>query len=145
MIKVQITRQSEYAIKMVLELSIHYGENVSAKTISRRQDIPEFFLKKTTQVLARAGIVQSQRGAKGGVKLLIPPEKITIADVIEAIEGKIALNVCLANGYECPNKNFCRVRNILSRAQEGLMKELRKDTFADLLKKVSGLDIDTNY
>jgi len=135
LIKVQITRQSEYAIKMVLELSIHYGENVSAKTISRRQDIPEFFLKKTTQVLARAGIVQSQRGAKGGVKLLIPPEKITIADVIEAIEGKIALNVCLANGYECPNQNFCRVRNILSRAQEGLMKELRKDTFADLFKK----------
>lgn len=131
----QITRQSEYAIKTVLELSINYDKNISAKTISERQDVPEFFLKKTIQLLVRAGIVQTQRGSRGGVKLIKSPEELTIADVLQAIEGTLALNVCLAEGNNCPNNNICRVRSILGRTQNAMIQELSKETFADLAAK----------
>ncbi len=128
----QITRQTEYAIKTVIELSKNYGKTISAKDISVRQEIPEFFLKKTIQFLVRAELAQTMRGARGGVKLVVSPEKITIADVIVAIEGKIALNVCLAAGYNCPNEGYCRVRKILQRTQESMLEELSKETFAEL-------------
>ena len=135
----QITRQSEYAIKTILELSKNFGESISAKEISVRQDVPEFFLKKTVQILARAGMVQTQRGASGGVKLIVKPQDITIADVIKVIEGNLAINVCLAEGNSCPNQGFCQVRKILSRTQQAMEAELAKETFADL----AGLNIRT--
>ncbi len=136
----QITRQSEYAIKTILELALHYDKNISAKTISERQDIPEFFLKKTIQILARAGLVQTQRGSFGGVRLLKSPENISIADVIQAVEGNLALNVCLVNGNNCPNKSICQVRSILLRTQNAMIKELSRETFAELAagQKVPG-------
>ena len=137
----QITRQSEYAIKTILELSKNYGESISAKEISVRQDVPEFFLKKTVQVLARAGMVQTQRGANGGVKLLVKPQDITVADVIKVIEGNLALNVCLAEGSTCPNQGFCQVRKILLRTQQAMEAELSKETFADLAGLNTGKEL----
>lgn len=59
----QITRQTEYAIKTLIELGqVPYGQLVSSKTISHKHSIPEDFLHKTIQVLSRAGLVVTQRG-----------------------------------------------------------------------------------
>lgn len=132
----QITRQSEYAIKTILELaSIPYGQILSTSKISERQDIPEVFLKKTVQLLARGGLVATQRGPKGGVRLIVPANQITIAHVIKAIEGEIAINPCLGEGYHCQNESFCQIRTILKRAQDALKRELSQETLQDILER----------
>lgn len=132
----QITRQTEYAIRILLELAeAPEGSLVPARAIAERQGIPEGFLMKTVQLLARAGLVVTQRGMQGGVRMVQPPEKITIADVLTIVEGPIALNICLNPGYSCPNMPTCGVRETLARAQEALIEELNKKTLADLARR----------
>ena len=63
----QITRQTEYGIKTLLELAqLPEGQLISSKTISERQEIPETFLHKTLQLLSKAGLAYTQRGVQGG-------------------------------------------------------------------------------
>lgn len=131
----QITRQSDYAIRTVLELSkVPFGQLLNTRVISMKLDIPEDFLKKTVQLLAHAGLVATQRGSQGGVRLAIPSDKITILNVITAIEGQIALNDCLADAGSCPNMPTCQAHRILKRAQSSLVEELKKETFADMVE-----------
>ncbi|HAP32382.1 MAG TPA: Rrf2 family transcriptional regulator [Firmicutes bacterium] len=130
----QITRQSEYAIRTIIELAnAAKGELLTTKTISQHQEIPEVFLKKTIQLLTNAGLITTQRGTQGGVRLAVPATGITIADIITAVEGKLAINVCLSAAYECPNKPVCRVREILGRAQAAMLAELSRESIADLV------------
>lgn len=136
----QITRQTEYAIKTLIELGyVPYGQLISNKVISQRQEIPEEFLHKTIQMLSRAGLVVTQRGVQGGVRLGRPLVEITIADVIEAMEGPIALNICLSPGYFCPNMGTCGVRKVLSSAQNAMLQELNKKTLADIVAEGKGV------
>ncbi|MGE5372520.1 MAG: RrF2 family transcriptional regulator [Solirubrobacterales bacterium] len=130
----QITRQTEYAIRTMLELAASPGQILSTKVISERQDVPELFLKKTVQILARAGLVTTQRGTQGGVRLARSGDTITIADIVIAVEGPLALNVCLMPGHICGNLDTCVVHQIMNRAQNALSKELSRDTLTDILK-----------
>lgn len=131
----QINRQTEYAIRTILELSkLPYGSMLNAKTISENQNIPEVFLKKTIQMLSRGGLVLTQRGTQGGVKLARPSCEITIADVVVTIEGPLALNLCINESYHCKNKPQCQVHRILRRTQDAVVRELTRETFADILE-----------
>jgi len=130
----QITRQTEYGIKTMIELAQSpEGQFISARTISERQEIPETFLHKTLQLLSRAGLVVTQRGVQGGVRLAVAADEITILDILNAIEGPLAINVCLSPGYPCNNKQDCKLRSILSRAQDALTAELSRETLADIV------------
>ncbi len=132
----QLTRQSEYALRTLLELAAHpYGEILSSKVISERQDIPEDFLKKTIQLLSLSGLVTTHRGTQGGVRLVKPADQINIADVVVAIEGPVAINPCLAPGFSCPNQSKCQVSPVLARAQQAFLAELCKESLADLVNK----------
>ncbi|MFA7148921.1 MAG: Rrf2 family transcriptional regulator [Syntrophomonadaceae bacterium] len=131
----QITRQTEYAIRTMLELArAPRGEFLSTHFISEQQDIPEDFLKKTLKLLVLAGLISTQRGVKGGIALARPAGEITLVDIIEAVEGNIALNVCLAPGYNCPNQPGCPVSRSLARAQQAMLNELRKESLEDMLR-----------
>ena len=132
----QITRQTEYAVRTVLELSrLACGELIQIKDVAEKHKIPEMFLKKTVQALSRSGLVVTQRGTNGGVRLARSADKITLADVYTAIEGQLALNVCLAENYQCENQPSCQIHKILRRAQDALLSELSKETFADIAAK----------
>jgi len=131
----QITRQSEYAIRTMLELArAQEGEVLSTRYISEQQDIPEDFLKKTIKLLALADLVSTQRGTGGGVRLARPAEQINLFDIITAIEGPISLNVCLSPSYNCPNKPTCPSNRVFQRAQDALVSELKKETLADMIQ-----------
>ena len=130
----QITRQTEYAVRTLMELTkAEQGKLLPTKLISQHQNIPEVFLKKTIQLLANAGLITTQRGTQGGVRLAVPPSEITIADVFSAVEGPLAINVCLMESNACPNKPQCGVRRVLQRAQDALVSELTRESIADLV------------
>lgn len=134
--ELQITRQTEYGIKTLLELAQSpEGQLISSKTISERQDIPETFLHKTLQLLSRAGLVVTQRGVQGGVRLALPADKITFLDILNAIEGPLAINICLSPGYSCEKMQTCKVRKILARTQAAITTELSRETLADIVNE----------
>ncbi len=132
----QITRQTEYAIRTMLELASRpRGEVLQVKIISERQGIPVEFLKKTVQLLSLAGLVKTRRGVQGGIMLAKAPEDVNMADIVKAIEGPIAFNICLEPGYICPNRDICPVSPVLARAQAAFLQELKRESLADLVKK----------
>jgi len=130
----QITRQTEYAIRTLIELAgIPENEIVQSRMIAQKHDLPEKFLNKTIQLLVKAGLVETRRGMNGGIKLAVRPELITAADVLRAIEGKIAINPCLVDNYYCKHKKSCGFHSVLQRTQDAMVTELSKSTIADMV------------
>jgi len=76
--------------------------------------------------------VSSTRGTGGGFTLVKDPNEITLLDVLEAIEGQIALNVCLLNGNSCENRPICAVHEVWREAQDSLIELLKRRSFAEL-------------
>jgi Rrf2 family protein len=110
---VEITQQADYAVRAVLELALRpEGERVSSEEIARNQNIPVAFLTKICARLAAAGVVVTQRGVNGGVRLARSPDQITLLDVIEAIDGPITLNRCARRPNECSRDRTCAIHPI---------------------------------
>jgi Rrf2 family protein len=88
---VRVSAKADYAIRAAIELAVAAGEGpVKGDRIAQAQGIPLKFLENILTEMRRAGLVRSQRGAEGGYWLALPPEEITVADVIRAVEGPIA-------------------------------------------------------
>jgi Rrf2 family protein len=88
---VRTTAKADYAVRAAVELaSVGTGDPVKAEDVAEAQSIPLNFLENILAELRRAGIVESRRGASGGYLLARPPEEISIADVIRAVEGPLA-------------------------------------------------------
>jgi Rrf2 family protein len=88
---VRTTAKADYAVRAAVELaSVGTGDPVKAEDIAEAQSIPLNFLENILAELRRAGIVESRRGAAGGYLLARPPEEISLADVIRAVEGPLA-------------------------------------------------------
>ncbi len=86
----RVTAKAEYAVRAVMELAAGEGEPVKRDAIVAAQAIPPKFLENILSELRHAGLVESQRGSEGGYWLSKPPEQISIADVMRAVEGPLA-------------------------------------------------------
>ena len=87
----RISAKADYAVRAAVELAAASDEKpVKAERIATAQNIPLNFLENILGELRHAGIVRSHRGAEGGFRLAKPPEKVTIADLIRAVEGPLA-------------------------------------------------------
>ncbi len=107
----EITQQADYAVRAVLELALHAEDEecLASGEIARQQSIPAPFLAKIVARLAAAGIVATQRGVNGGIRLTRPANEITLLDVVEAIDGPLTLNRCGHRPDECPRSGSCAV------------------------------------
>ncbi len=130
----QITRQTEYAIRGLQELAGHKDElPVQLKSIAKSCDVSEAFLAKIFQVLSQRDLVKSHRGVKGGFSLGRPAAEITLLDIVEVCEGGIALNHCLRAVSTCCASAECRISQVWADAQSALTNALSKTTLADIL------------
>jgi Rrf2 family protein len=110
---------------------------VSRKQIAKEMDIPPHFLGKIAQQLAREGIIEIVQGARGGFRLIVAPEEVTLLQVVEAVIGEIFLNDCVMRADACHRSHACSVHNIWEDARRQLRSFLREATFAKLLKESS--------
>jgi Rrf2 family protein len=110
---------------------------VSRQVVADCGAIPSHFLAKIAQQLSRAGIIEILQGARGGYRLLVPPEKLSLLDVIEAIIGEIFLNDCVIRPESCHASSSCAVNNVWMQARDQLRKTLAGVTFAKLVEEES--------
>lgn len=129
----QITRQADYAVRAVLYLAgLNNGRRAPTSEIAREQRIPPSFLAKIVSQLSVAGVVQTSRGARGGVTLARSPGDITLLEVIEAIDGPILLNECVEDPSVCYFGDDCPVHGVWCDAQSSLVQKLRTTNFLGL-------------
>jgi Rrf2 family protein len=128
----QITRQADYALRAVIYLSrLAPDTRAATSQIALEQHIPPSFLAKIVSQLSVAGLLQTSRGARGGVSLAKAPSEITLLEVVEAIDGPILLNECVACGGVCTFGESCP------------MKPVWQDTQAQLVSRLQGVTFDT--
>jgi len=123
-----VTKKGSYSIRAVLQLSMnlkdkgrtHIGE------VAQQTHIPEPFLRKIFASLARAGIVKSQRGLTGGIRLLKEVENITVLDIVEAVEGQLGIYKCLVDPGVCRKSGNCNTQIMWRGIQDSLKETLSK-------------------
>jgi Rrf2 family transcriptional regulator, iron-sulfur cluster assembly transcription factor len=129
----QLTMTGEYAVRAMMHLAtLPPGTTVQIADIAREWDVPEVFLRKIITVLSRGGLVASYRGKGGGVALGREADAITLLDVIECVEGPLALNACLTNPDICHRIPYCAVHSVWHEAQIKLREVLTSRSLADL-------------
>ncbi len=127
----QITRQADYAVRAVVHLAkLEVGHRASTSQISEEQRIPLTFLAKIVSQLSVAGLLRTTRGARGGVALARPADEISLLEVVEAIDGPMALNECTSDSDACPMGDECVVRDVWCEARADLVKRLAQTKFS---------------
>lgn len=132
----RITNQSEYAIRAVLEIARNPESVYTPNSLYEKISVPKTFLAKILQKLAKKGILSSTRGATGGFKLKKNISELTLVDIIEAVDGEIALNKCLIDGHKCSRESSCPIHPIWAEAQDVLKKTLSQKTFAQIVAEL---------
>ena len=131
----QLTRRGEYALRSMVELAGLAGGDTLAHShdVAANQEIPPKFLPQIINELSRAGLVETVRGAAGGIRLGRPADQISVADVLQAVEGALALNRCLMRDEPCERKAACPLACVWTKAQDALMAVLAGTTLAELV------------
>lgn len=135
----RITKEADYGVMLLAAMASRRGGEVhSAKEASAWTGLPLPMVSKILRTLAREGLVTSHRGASGGYSLDQRAEAITVADVIRALEGPIALVQCGTEPGVCEQESVCPTRvnwNRISKVVEGALEEV---TVADMLPPREG-------
>ncbi|UCC63446.1 MAG: Rrf2 family transcriptional regulator [Anaerolineae bacterium] len=130
----RLTRGSDYAMRGMIYLAKQpRGQICLVSDVAEAQGVPESYLAKIFQDLSRSGLVISHRGAKGGFALARDPDRITLRQVIEAVEGPIALSPCLDERVGCELSEVCEVHLVLAEAQAQLLRVLDGAALQDVL------------
>jgi Rrf2 family protein len=129
----QITRQADYAVRAMVYLAqLGPERRASTSQIAQEKQIPPSFLAKIVSQLSVAGLLQTSRGARGGVSLAKSAADISLLDVVEAIDGPILLNDCVGDNASCSFGENCPMKPVWCEAQQELVDRLGKTTFAQL-------------
>lgn len=128
----QVPRRVDYGLRAVIYLaSQNPDRSCSVGEIASQQGIPRKFLEKIIQDLIRSGVVRSKRGPDGGYSLARPPAEISFRDVIEAVEGPIAVNVCMDQNLRCDHMPRCAMFNVWNEVQRKVVDIFANTTLAN--------------
>jgi len=134
----QITRAADYAVRVAIHLaSLPPGVKVQRSELAKATGAPDSFLSKVLQRLVQTGLLSSSRGATGGFELAWGQKDLTVLDVVEAIEGRTQLNLCLSDGPTCDRKTWCPGHPVWREAQNALLQVLGGALIANLAKEAA--------
>lgn len=132
----KLSTKGRYGVRAMAELALHYGgAPISIKTISREQNLSEYYLEQLFSPLRRANIIRSIRGAQGGYVLCKAPSEITVGDIMTILEGPIEIADCI-DGYACDNEHSCATKFVWEKI---------KNSIDDVMNCISLQDIVDNY
>jgi Rrf2 family protein len=127
----RLSKKADYAL---IALTYVAAENkpASAREIAEHHDVPVELLAKILQRLVQRGLLRSQQGIHGGYQLSRPADTVTVAEVVEAIDGPLILTVCGTTNERCEQFAKCNIRDPLHRIRDRIIGALMACTIAEL-------------
>lgn len=139
----RLSKKADYGLMALQYIaSVQFGDVtrariVNTKEIAEEYNIPSELLAKVLQTLAKSGIIESQNGPKGGYLLAREAGKITIAQILEAIEGPLGITDCYheqaASSCSCMQYEHCNIRTPLRKVQDSIQQLLNSMTIEDMM------------
>ena len=137
----KVNKLTDYATVVLIDIARSDGR-LSSFQLARRTGIPLPTVSKLMKNLSRTGLAQASRGATGGYKLGRETTDISIADIIQAVEGPIALTACADTSEEhCGIENVCPVQGKWNRVNSSVRAALQEVTLADMVADVAAFGI----
>jgi Rrf2 family protein len=130
----RLSKKADYALMAMKHLALRGDRgSSSAREIAEQYDIPIELMAKVLQRLVQRGLLASHQGTRGGYQLSRPPRQITVADVIQAIDGPVTVTACSStDDGQCEQFSKCNVRDPLWRVRERILRALGECTIAEL-------------
>lgn len=130
----RISKLTDYATVILAALCERRGNLQSAAELAERTRVGLPTVSKLLKELQRAGLVVSVRGARGGYQLARPPDCISAAEIIDAVEGPVALTECASHAGQCDIESTCRVGNAWQHVNQGIRRSLEAVKLTQLLQ-----------
>jgi Rrf2 family protein len=131
----QLTRAADYATRVMVHLAgLPPETRASRSELAETAQCPEQFLSKVLQSLTKAGLVVSHRGNTGGFELPAERRNTTLLEIVEAVEGPVRLNICLASDDACPRQGWCPAHGVWEEAQSALVGVLRRTNISEMAR-----------
>ena len=129
----RLNRLTDYAVVVMAQMSLSSERTNSAAHLAEATGIPLPTVAKLMNALARSDLVMSHRGAGGGYSLARPAHSITVADVIQAIEGPISIAACVEGSVEhCESEKLCPMRGNWQRVNDAIREALHSVSLSEM-------------
>ena len=131
---VLFSRQCEYALQAILYLAAHPGDKlIPIKSVADKLQIPYHFVSKTLQMLAKSGLIYSQRGKQGGFCINEASGRVTLLQLIEAIDGRAFMEECVLGFRDCNSKDPCLLHDAWKKSRDEVGNILAKTSLKQLM------------
>ena len=130
----RISKLTDYGTVVLAHLAEHQASVRSAADVAQATGVALPTVSKLLKLLARAGLVTSTRGASGGYRLSRPPQAISAADVIDALDGPVSITECSASDGDCEHEDVCSVGGAWQRINVAIRRALKDVTLNDLVR-----------
>jgi FeS assembly SUF system regulator len=130
----RISKLTDYGTVLLAHLATHQTTVLSAAEVAAATGIALPTVSKLLKSLARSGLVTSMRGVNGGYRLARPPQEISAADVIDALEGPVSITECSATDGDCEHESVCSVGSAWQRINVAIRRALEDVTLNDLVR-----------
>lgn len=131
-----LSRTGDYGVRAVLDVALHHevGRR-KTREIADAMNIPTGYLSQILAILVRAGVLKATAGRTGGYELARDPAELRLIEVVEIVEGPVALERCVLRGIPCGSDGICAVHDAWASAQQAMVEQLGGITFADLVER----------
>ncbi len=134
----KITAKSRYALRILVDIAASGGKGPrTIKEIAASQGISEKFISRIAVPLRRAGLLATERGVNGGLRLARFPDKITLLDIVTATDGTLSLVRCLSRPGVCQRQGRCAAEKAWGRVNDALSAALRRVKLSDVVAEQS--------
>lgn len=134
----RLSKRGVYGLRTMTGLAARYADGVvPLSQIARTERISLPYLEQLARALREHGLVQSKRGARGGYRLALTPDQITVGDVLRALEGPVAVVECAVEGSscDCARGAACSAWQVGTALRDRIVDTIDSTTLADLLPR----------
>ncbi len=130
---IRLSKLTDYAVVILSHMAAREGEVYTTARLAERSGVPEPTAAKILKLLARASVLVSQRGSSGGYGLARPAAEISVAEIIVALDGPIALAACVEGSLDhCGVEQLCAMRGNWNRVNRAIRDALEEISLVDM-------------
>ena len=130
--RIELTRRGDYGVRAMLALARVSPEQITGSALADSTGVPTSLVPQVMGALVRAGLVSNRLGRRGGYRLAKPATRISLLQVVEAVEGDGRRRTCVLRGGPCRSDGACDVHEAFFAAQEALFGSLASVSLADV-------------
>ncbi|HUV42901.1 MAG TPA: Rrf2 family transcriptional regulator [Patescibacteria group bacterium] len=126
-----LTKKTDYGLELMIALAKNYGQGpIALRQIAKQKKLPFKYLEQVIVPLREAGLIEAKQGKGGGYFLKKQPQKVSVAEIVEILEGPVEIGAC----FGCPKAMICGQKDVWTEVGDKVRETIEGKTLKDLIK-----------